>query len=223
MKTSRRDFLYALSACAPLVLSLGCSGDKGAATNASSATEGGTKEAEGGQGTSVLRAPELKVFNSTGRSLITEGRTVVVSLGFSSSLAELSGSLPVQIEPESAGGQQLTEPQPIYFYPSKDGRTYRAILSAPLDAVEGQYTLRLEGRAAKGEGARWDLPFQIERGRYPETSLTLDKNFSDPSPEIAAQMRNDFETMLKIYKGRTEQKWQEPFIQPLSGPDKDNY
>jgi murein DD-endopeptidase MepM/ murein hydrolase activator NlpD len=223
MKTTRRDFLYALSACAPLVLSIGCAGERGGANNTSSASEGGTKATEGAKGSNVLKAPELKVFSAAGRSLITEGKTVLVSLAFSAGLAELSGSLPIQIEPESAGGQQLTEPQPIYFYPSRDGRTFRAILSAPLDAVEGQYTLQLNGRPQSGEGARWDLPFQIVRGRYPETSLTLDKEFSDPSPESAAQMKNDFETMLKIYKGRTEQKWREPFIQPLSGPDKDNF
>jgi murein DD-endopeptidase MepM/ murein hydrolase activator NlpD len=58
---------------------------------------------------------------------------------------------------------------------------------------------------------------------YHETSFNLSKDFSEPSPEIAARTRHDFEVMLEIYKRRTPQSWHEPFVQPAPNGDKDNF
>src|SRR5436190_841733 len=79
-------------------------------------------------------------YNSDGQYLITEGKTLLVALSFPEKVDEPFGSLPVQIQPESSGGQQLTEPQPLFFYRTRDERSFRVFLTAPLDVVEGSYT-----------------------------------------------------------------------------------
>lgn len=44
-------------------------------------------------------------------------------LTFPDAIGKLSGGLPVKIQPESADGEQLTEPQPLSFYSQSDGRS----------------------------------------------------------------------------------------------------
>jgi murein DD-endopeptidase MepM/ murein hydrolase activator NlpD len=84
------------------------------------------------------------------------------------------------------------------------------------------YKAHLTGQQ-EGNEARWAINYSVRRGNYHETSLTVDKNFTEPSKEIAARMRHDFETMLEIYQRHTPRRWSEPFVQPVPGPDKDNF
>jgi murein DD-endopeptidase MepM/ murein hydrolase activator NlpD len=120
------------------------------------------------------------------------------------------------------GGQQLTEPQPLFFYMAADGQTCRAILCAPLDTLEGTYKAHLVGKQEGVEG-RWGIDYVIQRGNYPNKNLIVSKNFTQPTPEIIARERHDFETMLEIYSRRTPRRWSQPFIHPVPGPDKDNF
>jgi murein DD-endopeptidase MepM/ murein hydrolase activator NlpD len=154
--------------------------------------------------------------------VLLEGKTLIAQVSFPSLVTDLTGSLPVRIEPESLGGEQLNEPQPLFFYPGRDERTFRIFLTAPLDVVEGNYAAILIGKH-DGAEVRQDLKCSIHRGDYHETSLTVDKSFSQPTPEMVKRMRSDFETMLEIYKRRTPRSWNAPFVEPLAGPDKDNF
>lgn len=166
-------------------------------------------------------APAITNYNSTGRPLLVEGKTLLIALAFSTEMGSLSGSLAVQLRPED--GQLLTEPQQLYFYPVGGRRNYRTILSAPLDVVAGSYSLRIIGRSLGGRVSEWTFPYLIERGIYRSTSLTLDADFSSPTPEISARMRLDFETDVEIFKRVTPRKWQLPFIRPVPNGDNDNF
>jgi murein DD-endopeptidase MepM/ murein hydrolase activator NlpD len=168
-------------------------------------------------------APVITNYNTSGRPVVVEGMTLLVSLAFASEVDGLSGSLPVQIQPESVGGKVLTEPQELYFYPVGGRRTYRTILSAPLDSIAGGYSLRIRARAVSGRVNEWTFPYTVERGLYRSTSLTLDENFSAPPPEIAERMRRDFETDVEIFKRVTPRKWNQPFVRPVQGPDNNNF
>ncbi|HMF57294.1 MAG TPA: M23 family metallopeptidase [Pyrinomonadaceae bacterium] len=168
-------------------------------------------------------APSLTNYNASGRALVVEGKTLLVALAFPSAMDELSGSFPVQFEPESIGGRSLTEEQPLFFYPTGDRRTFRTILSAPLDAVAGSYQLRVTARTPGGAQQQAAFPYAVETGVYRHTTLTLDRNFSSPSPEIAARMHSDFLTMLEIYNRRTERKWNRSFVRPVEGQDRANF
>ncbi|HKS30348.1 MAG TPA: M23 family metallopeptidase [Pyrinomonadaceae bacterium] len=168
-------------------------------------------------------APLVTNYNVTGSPVIVEGRTLLIALAFSSEVEILGGSLPVAIQPEAAGGQQLIEPQELYFYPVGGRRTYRAILSAPLDSVTGSHTLRVRVRPAGGSVREWTFAYLIERGPYRSTSLTLDEDFSAPPPEVAARMRRDFETDVEILRRVTARKWTMPFVRPVSGRDNGNF
>lgn len=167
---------------------------------------------------------DLKVtnYNGDGKYLITEGKTLLVELSFPEEVDDPFGSLTVHIQPDSAGGQELTEPQPLFFYLTGDGRSRRVFLTAPLDVVEGSYTANI-GANHQAAKSQWDIKYFIRRGSYRESALTVNKSFSEPTPEIAARMRHDFETVRDLYKQRSERRWTRPFIRPVPGPDKDNF
>jgi murein DD-endopeptidase MepM/ murein hydrolase activator NlpD len=202
MSLSRRHFLSALLASAPAILT-------GAWPALSHAQTNGL-------------TPTITNFNSAGRPLLTEGKTLLIELRFPAEIESLSASLPVRIQPLLAGGE-LTEPQELYFYPVGGRRDYRTILSAPLDVVEGNYNLSIAARTAVGKVSQWSFPYFIERGVYRSTVLTLDENFSSPTPEISAQMKRDFETDVAIFKRVTPRRWTQPFIRPVPGRDNDNF
>jgi hypothetical protein len=168
-------------------------------------------------------APLITNYNPGNRAALIEGKTLLIALSFPSPLAGLQGSFPIQIEPVSAGGALLTEPQELFFYPTADRRTFRAILSAPLDAQPGTSQLQIIARTSRGAHQQWSFPYLIQRGVYRSTSLTLDENFSSPPPDVAARMRRDFETVVEIYKQRTERRWRDAFIRPVPGADNDNF
>jgi hypothetical protein len=204
MNFDRRKFLGAVL-CAPAVIIAGGRGfDLYAQTQA-------------GMG-------ELSLTNRQpgNRAMLKEGKTLVVTLRFPFSIGNLMGSFPVEIETNDAGGR-VTEPQPLFFYAGVDERTFHTILSAPLDAFEGTYNLRLAALPIGETVRRWSFPYTIERGVYQQSVLTLDENFSSPPPDVAARMRSDFLTMVEIYQRRTPRRWHAPFIRPVDGPDKDNF
>ncbi len=205
MFLSRRRFLGALAAGSALILK-----------------EAGTK-LKGAQEAADSRAPLITNYNAEGRAVVVEGKTLLIELAFPSEVEILSGSLPVPIQPEAIGGQQLIEPQQLYFYPVGGRSRYRTILSAPLDSVAGSHNLRIRARTYTGQTGEWTFPYFVERGLYRSTSLTLDEDFSAPPPEIAARMRRDFETDVEIFKRVTPRKWTMPFTRPVAGRDSDNF
>src|ERR1700686_1430093 len=201
MSASRRDFL-AILAGLPIVLASRSLGDNSTLSS--------------------VAPNDLMVtnYNEDGKYLITEGKTLLAEVAFPEGVIDPFGSLPVKIEPVSSGGQMLTEPQPLIFYTTRERRTFRLFITAPLDVVEGPYAADV---GAKQPQRHRTLNYFIRRGKYHETALAVDKSFSDPSPEIAAHMRHDFETMREIYKQRTQRRWSQPFVRPVPGPDKDNF
>lgn len=171
-----------------------------------------------------INANDLKVtnYNDDGKNLVTEGKTMLAEMFFPEKLDDAFGSLPVQIEPESAGGALLTEPQPLFFYRTQDAQRFRLFITAPLDVVEGPYRAIIGGKR-QDRKHQWETSYFVRRGNYHESPLAVAKDFSHPTPEIAARMRRDFETMRDLYKRRTPRHWSKPFINPVPGGDKHNF
>lgn len=166
-------------------------------------------------------APSVVNHNAAGRAEITEGRTLLVTLTFPTTVSRLVGSFPVEIE--TAGGLRFVEEQPLFFYPARDGRTFRTLLSAPLDAVAGDYPLKL---AAGGSGAatvQEGIIYHVTAGHYRRSVLKLSGKFSEPPPSIRERTRREFETMVGVYKARTPRRWRKGFVSPVSASDANNF
>ncbi|HXI22517.1 MAG TPA: M23 family metallopeptidase [Pyrinomonadaceae bacterium] len=151
-----------------------------------------------------------------------EGKTSLMALSFPADMSDLTGYLPVNTQPESARSGKLTEPQPLFFYTSRNAGTARAILTAPLDVVEGVYTASIAGRQEQAD-LHWNIKYFIRYGNYHEATLAVDKSFTEPTPELVARMRHDFETTKKVVQRRTHRAWDASFTPPVSGPDRNNF
>lgn len=201
MSPSRREFLIVMAG-APLALVSSCSVSRG------------------WQSPAAKSKPSPAIDQTD--YVLWEGKTLVAQVSFPSAVTEVTGGLPVKIEPESFGGEQLVEPQSLFCYPGKDERSFRLFLTAPLDVVPGNYPANIIGKHDGAEVHR-ELQCAIHRGAYRESTLTVDNSFSQPTPAMVKRMQSDFETMVEIYKRRTPRRWNLPFVQPLPGPDRDNY
>ncbi len=210
MPISRRDFLYALAG-APLISVVDPLPDHPVRTPQVN-----------------VAPPRVMNYRADKRALLVEGQTLLAAVVFPDPVEQLTGSLPIRIKPASpnseSNNEPLIEPQPLFFYPSADRRTFRAILSAPLDLIEGRAVLQLSvSPQAQRSTPQWTFPYAAQQGIYRQSSLTLDKNFSEPSPEIRSRMRADFETMVEIYGRRTARRWQTEFALPVPGIDRNNF
>ena len=166
-------------------------------------------------------APLVVNHNEGGRAEVAEGRTLLVSLTFPTKVNRLAGSFPVEIK--TAAGLRFVEEQPLFFYPSGDGRTLRTILSAPLDAVAGEYPLKLTAEAG-GEAARQEIiTYHVITGNYRRSVLKLSGKFSEQPAAIRERTRREFETMVGVYKARTPRRWRKSFVRPVSTSDTNNF
>jgi murein DD-endopeptidase MepM/ murein hydrolase activator NlpD len=200
---SRREFLVMLAG-APLALAGGC-----AVLHKSRSPVVGSR-------------PTITNYSEDGNFVLMEGKTSLMALSFPADVSDLNGDLPVNTQPESAWSRQLTEPQPLFFYASRNSGTSRAILTAPLDVVEGVYTASIAGRREQSK-LHWDIKYFIRYGNYHEAALAVDKSFTEPTPDLVARMRDDFETTKKVVRRRTPRAWDAPFMLPVPGPDRDNF
>ncbi len=205
MQVSRRNLLGVLLRFAPVIISSQW------LKNNFAQTIGGANK------------PLVNNHSPSGQAIVSEGKTLLATFSFPSPIADINGSLPIEIEPGSTSEARLTEPQPLYFYPAGDSRTFHTMISAPLDAIEGSRLIYLSAKESNNSISQWSFPYSIRRGSYRRSALTLDKNFSAPPPDVTALMRRDFETMVNIYRQRTLPAWRESFVLPVMGQDRGNF
>lgn len=198
MKPTRRDFLKMV--VWPVVFS--------STVQASSESSG-------------LNPPSIRTYAMHNSAVLTEGQTLLAELSFGTEIEKLQGALPVSISP--GGLEPLTEPQELFFYPSRDRKTLYTIVSAPLDTIERFYQLELQAATADGRHGEWKALYLVKQGIYRRTFLTLDGGFTSPSPEIASRMRKDFETMAEVYRRQSPRVWRGLFTRPVPGRDMNNF
>jgi len=167
---------------------------------------------------------QLDVLNlgDSGRASLVEGETMLVEFVFPEPVSSVEGSFPIRIAPYSAGGEFLTEPQPLFFYPGPDAATWRTILSAPLDSAGRHGTLDVTARTGDASQS-WHFDYASLAGNYRRSNLTLSRETTSPSPEIAERKRQDFEANARLFKERTPRMWDDEFVAAVAAGSKNNF
>jgi murein DD-endopeptidase MepM/ murein hydrolase activator NlpD len=169
-----------------------------------------------------MAALVLRNFNDGGRAALIEGETLVVEIAFPMAVSAVEGAFPVPITPQSADGNQLVEPQPLFFFPGSDAKTWRTILSAPLDSGGQRATLRFAA-LAQTERREWAYEYESLPGKYGRSVLRLSRETTAPSPEVAARRRREFEANAALFRRRTPRLWTDEFASAVPYASRNNF
>lgn len=161
-------------------------------------------------------------LEGSGAAALVEGETLLVEVRFPTPARAVEGSLPFVITPASAGGRPLVEPQPLFFYRGRDGKTFRTILSVPLDSGGRQGPLRLTAMAG-GARRQWTFEYESILGQYGRSRLALSRQTTAPSPEVAERRHREFEANAALYRRRTRRQWVETFSEPVAHASRKNF
>jgi murein DD-endopeptidase MepM/ murein hydrolase activator NlpD len=106
----------------------------------------------------------------------------------------------------------------ITFNYSPSNRSWFALAGVTFETAPGSYALELNAeRAAGGEPVKFSRKFEVERARYPQikVELTVEKKFTEPSPEQLAQIQEDQKTKQEYLNRVTpDREWNGNFTAP---------
>ena len=111
-------------------------------------------------------------------------------------------------------GHQLT------FSYSASSKTWFALAGASFETAPGKYALTLSGvRAAGGAPLNYSRQFTVARAKYPriKVELTVEKKFTEPSPEQLAQIEEG-KKIKQDYLNRVtpDREWSGKFVAPAN-------
>jgi murein DD-endopeptidase MepM/ murein hydrolase activator NlpD len=109
-------------------------------------------------------------------------------------------------------------------------KTWVGLGGVSLETAPGVYLLELSGETSAGESAAkgaakqisFTRKFLIRRANYPKTQITVDRKFTEPSPEQQKQIEEG-QLIKKDYLNRVtpERKWAGRFAAPADAPISD--
>jgi murein DD-endopeptidase MepM/ murein hydrolase activator NlpD len=113
-------------------------------------------------------------------------------------------------------GNWLGHQVPFTFNASS--RNWSALVGVTFETAPGAYTLELTAeRTSGGDPLKFSRKFEVERAKYPQikVELTVEKKFTEPSPEQLAQISED-QKVKQEYLGRVtpDREWSGNFMAP---------
>ena len=106
----------------------------------------------------------------------------------------------------------------IKFAPVANKRTFYALAGIPVETAAGTYDLELQGIRRSGE-FKLVKKVRIAPAHYPRVSITVAKQFTEPSPEQLKQIAVDKEVKKDVFSRTSpNQLWASNFEPPVSAP-----
>ncbi len=103
----------------------------------------------------------------------------------------------------------------VYFSWDAPSKTWFAIAGIGLPTPPGTYPLHLNGSGKRGDVA-FDRKLKVVAGKYPSTALTVDKKFTEPSPEELEAIHKDKAIKQAAFAQLTpEKEWRGTFQAPV--------
>lgn len=104
----------------------------------------------------------------------------------------------------------------------QDGGSWLALAGVSLETRPGSYPLLLTGATASGSPVSFRRSFAVGRAKYPLVQLTVSRQFTEPSAEQQAQIKQDQEVKQKAFSGTSPQReWSGRFSPPVTAPVSD--
>lgn len=95
-------------------------------------------------------------------------------------------------------------------------KTWFCIAGISLETHPGKYSLQLAGENTSGKQFTWQKQVGIAKGKYRQISITVPKQFTEPSPEQQQQIKDDQTLKHEVFgKIAPERQWDGDFLAPV--------
>ena len=104
----------------------------------------------------------------------------------------------------------------------QNGGSWLALAGVSLETRPGSYPLLLTGATASGSPVSFQRSFAVGRAKYPLVQLTVSRQFTEPSTEQQAQIKEDQQIKQKVFHETSpDREWSGRFSAPVSAPVSD--
>lgn len=124
--------------------------------------------------------------------------------------------LALQISSEGVAAIEATmNDQPVYFFPSEDGK-YRALIGADVEAKPGVARLLVRTITSGGASQEKQFDVHIKAKAFKQESFTVAAQYDQFTPELLERIRRERDQFTQAYKSAAPKRyWDGPFISPL--------
>ena len=158
----------------------------------------------GNSATSSVRKPSVWSVRTNPSDLVN-GSPVLMRVTTPTRLKSLSGSWL---------GHEIV-------FEQNDG-SWLALAGVSLETRPGSYPLVLTGTTASGSPVSFRRSFVVGRAKYPLVQLSVSRQFTEPSPEQQAQIKEDQQIKQKVFHETSpDREWSGRFSAPVSAPVSD--
>jgi murein DD-endopeptidase MepM/ murein hydrolase activator NlpD len=110
----------------------------------------------------------------------------------------------------------------IYFASDSSSRIWRGIAGASLETKPGKYPLTLTGKTKSGGEISFQQAIPVFKAGYRQISVTVPKQYTQPSPEQQKQIAEEQELKHKVLaEVSLEREWNGRFLAPANAPISD--
>jgi murein DD-endopeptidase MepM/ murein hydrolase activator NlpD len=104
----------------------------------------------------------------------------------------------------------------VFFSFDPKTNTWFGIAGIGLETHSGKYSLQLTGENTSGKQFSWQKQVSIAKGKYRQISVTVPKQFTEPSPEQQQQIKDDQTLKHEVFaKTAPEREWNGDFLAPV--------
>jgi murein DD-endopeptidase MepM/ murein hydrolase activator NlpD len=110
----------------------------------------------------------------------------------------------------------------IFFAYDAPARAWYGFGGISLKTRPGVYPLTLKARKKSGTELSVERQVSVRPGRYPSISVTVAKQYTEPSPEQLQEIKQDTEVKQELFQRITpDREWSGPFHAPVTAPISD--
>ncbi len=104
----------------------------------------------------------------------------------------------------------------VYFSWDNAGKYWYGLAGTSLSTAPGTYSLQLSGELADGSKAAFSQLITVRHATYPNTAVTVDQKFTEPTPAELEEIHKDKETKQEVFARFTPaSEWTTDFQAPV--------
>jgi murein DD-endopeptidase MepM/ murein hydrolase activator NlpD len=111
----------------------------------------------------------------------------------------------------------------IPLEPSKDPRTWQALVGLDLDTAPGEHLARIDAVSPRGTHLTTSYPLQVAPKQFETRRLRVAPNFVNPPAREMERIQKEAKRVQAAFEGVTPRRWEGPFRLPVGDSPVPNF